>query len=125
LPPSKPNDQVENTQCCDNSFRRRCRAGVRSTDPSWPVELSRSAQLAQCIKKAKKLDEDRDQFEIIGTTLSSQTEVDQSSSAKDKRDKFNASLEMHNSEVIAYNAECTKKYYAEDLTAAQELGQRN
>ena len=83
------------------------------------------AQLAQCIKKAKKLDEDRDQFEIIGTTLSSQTEVDQSSSAKDKRDKFNASLEMHNSEVNAYNTECTKKYYAEDLTAAQELAQGN
>jgi hypothetical protein len=32
----KPNDQDENTKCCDNSFRHRCHAGVRSTDPSWP-----------------------------------------------------------------------------------------
>jgi len=26
----KPNDQNENAKCCDNSFRRRCPAGVRS-----------------------------------------------------------------------------------------------
>jgi hypothetical protein len=42
----KPNDQNENTKCSDNSFRRRCLAGVRSRRgraqatarpyPSWP-----------------------------------------------------------------------------------------
>jgi hypothetical protein len=95
-------------------------------EKSHKAEFLTVAQLAQCIKKAKKLDQDFDQLEIIRTALpASQSEADQSGSAKDKRDKFNSSLEMHNGEVNAFNAECAKEYHAHDLTKAQELAQGN
>ena len=101
-------------------------SAVRSFEKSRTGDFLTVTQLAQCIKKAKKLDEDFDQLEIIRAALpSSQSEVDQSSSAKDKRDKFNSALEMHNSIVNVFNAECAKQYHAHDLTKAQELAEGN
>jgi len=40
---------------------------------------------------------------------------------KAKQAKFNALVEAHNSEANAYNKECVKKYYADDLSEAQKL----
>jgi hypothetical protein len=101
-------------------------SAVLSLEKSHTGKFLTVAQLAQCIKTAKKLDEDFDQLEIIRTALpSQQSETDLSSSAKDKREKLNSTLEMHNSEVNVFNAECAKEYHAHDLTKAQELAQRN
>ena len=96
---------------------------VRSLEKRYTRDFLTVPQLAECIKRARKLDEERDQLESAGAAFSSPSQVDQSSSARDKWDKFNASLEIHNHEVNAYNAECEKQYYADDLDAAQQLAQ--
>jgi len=98
---------------------------VQSLEKHYTADFLTAPQLAQCIKRARKLDEDRDELEVAGAAFSPQSEADLSSSARDKRNKFNATLEMHNDEIRAYNTECTKKYYADDLAAAQKLAQDN
>jgi hypothetical protein len=44
---------------------------------------------------------------------------------KAKQASFNALVDTHNTEAGAYNVECAKKYYADDLTDAQKLAPRN
>jgi hypothetical protein len=117
------------------------------------------AQLATCIKKASKLDEDSEQLEASRTTLlSSQSDIDLLSATiefqrprvdhssqksvnafnavinrynilvtngKAKQASFNALVAVHNIEADAYNAECAKKYYADDLADAQKLAAGN
>jgi hypothetical protein len=122
---------------------------------AYTAEVLTVAQLATCIKKASKLDEDSERLEASRAVfLSAKSEIDLSSAAiefqrprvdhysqksvdafnalinrynifvtngKTKQDSFNALVDAHNSEANAYNAECVKKYYADDLPDAQEL----
>jgi hypothetical protein len=101
----------------------RAAHAVRSLEKHYTAEFLTVPQLAERIKRAKKLDEHRDQLESDGAVFSSQSQVDQSSSAKDKWDKFNTTLGMHNNEVNVFNIECSKQYYADDLALAQKLAQ--
>jgi len=41
--------------------------------------------------------------------------------AKEKLADFNSAVDAHNAELNAYNGDCAKKYYADDLTEAQKL----
>jgi hypothetical protein len=45
--------------------------------------------------------------------------------AKIRQAAFNSDVGSHNAALDAYNAECTKKYYADDLAAAQKLAGLN
>ncbi len=96
---------------------------MRSLERRYTADFLTVPQLAECIKRAKKLDHDRNQLESAGAAFSSQSRVDQSNVAKDEREKFNTTLEIHNHEVNVYNADCKKQYYADDLAAAQKLAQ--
>lgn len=40
---------------------------------------------------------------------------------KAKQATFNSLVDAHNSEANSYNANCAKKYYADDLSDAQKL----
>jgi hypothetical protein len=122
---------------------------------SYTPDVLTVAQLANCIKKASKLDEDSERLEASRAVfLSSKSEIDLSSAAiesqrtrvdhysqksvdafnalinrynvlvtngKAKQAGFNALVGAHNTEADAYNAECVKKYYADDLPDAQKL----
>jgi hypothetical protein len=133
--------------------------GGRSYAKSYSPDVLTVTQLAQCIKKAGKLDQDSDQLEASRTTLRSATSgverssamvehqrgrVDQYSKAsveafntlidrhnklvidaKARQSSFNLVIDGHNIEVNAYNSECTKKYYADDLQDAQKLAETN
>ena len=45
--------------------------------------------------------------------------------AKARQTDFNSAVDRHNSDANAYNGECAKKYYADDLTEAQKLAASN
>jgi hypothetical protein len=122
---------------------------------SYTPDTLTVAQLAQCIKKAGKLDDDSSGLETGRADVQAMTaQVDLSSStienqrgrvnqrsqasvdsfnalverhnalvanAKAKQSNFNQSVDAHNIDVGAYNTDCAKKYYADDLAAAQKL----
>lgn len=140
--------------------RRGCRDPSATQSQSYApkaytADVLTVAQLATCIRKASKLDEDSDRLEASRTVfLSSKSEIDLASTAiefqrprvdhysqksvdafnalinrynmlvtngKTKQASFNALVDAHNAEADAYNAECVKKYYADDLPDAQKL----
>ncbi|HEY5069994.1 MAG TPA: hypothetical protein VII37_09390 [Candidatus Acidoferrum sp.] len=45
--------------------------------------------------------------------------------AKARNAEFNSGIDKHNGEANAFNSECAKKYYAEDLADAQKLAASN
>jgi len=80
---------------------------------SYTADVLTVEQLANCIKKASKLDEDSQQLEVIRTALlASKSEIDQSSATVEFQrtrvdhysqksvDAFNALIDRHNSLVI-------------------------
>lgn len=122
---------------------------------AYTADVLTVAQLATCIKKASKLDEDSDRLEASRTVLlSSKSDIDMARTAiefqrprvdhysqksvdafnalinrynmlvtagKAKQVSFNALVDTHNTEADAYNTECVKKYYADDLPDAQKI----
>jgi len=122
---------------------------------AYTADVLTVAQLATCIKKASKLDEDSERLEASRAVfLSSKSEIDLASTAiefqrprvdhysqksidafnalinrynilvtngRAKQVSFNAFVDAHNREADAYNAECVKKYYADDLPDARKL----
>ncbi|MGM5030197.1 hypothetical protein AB8B02_28590 [Tardiphaga sp. 862_B3_N4_1] len=46
-------------------------------------------------------------------------------SAKSEQLSFNSSVDVHNGDIDTYNAECAKKYYADDLAEAQKIAAAN
>src|SRR3954452_11262825 len=116
-------------------------------------------QLASCIRKAGKLDEESDRLESArGLLRNDASQVELSSSmiefqrnrvdtyrkasvdafnrsidthnklvtaTKARQTDFNSAIDRHNVEANAYNTECAKKYFADDLTEAQKLAASN
>jgi hypothetical protein len=126
---------------------------------SYTADVLTVAQLAQCIRKAGKLDGDSERLEANRSAVtqaeaaveSSKAEIDNRRARVDQRSRasvnafnamidrhnslvenakarqagFNSEIDAHNTEVGAYNAECARKYYADDLAAAQKLAEAN
>lgn len=134
-------------------------SGTASYPKSYSPDVLTVAQLAQCIRKAGKLDSEAERLEVVRTAVRSVVSaVDQSASAlenqrarldrsskvsvqsfnaavdrhnkliadaKARQTEFNSSIEGHNVEAETYNLECARKYYADDLSAAQKLAETN
>ena len=136
--------------------RGAARAGVHSIPTkSYTQDVLTVEQLASCIRKAGKLDEESDRLESVRALLQNDvSQVELSSSmielqrsrvdtyskvsveafnrsidthnklviaAKARQVDFNSAIDRHNSDANAYNGECAKKYYADDLADAQKL----
>ena len=100
----------------------RGRHAVQSLEKRYTKDFLTVPQLAECIKRAKNLDQERDRLEEFSSTASaSPSQAVPSGNASQNRDEFNKALEIHNQKIKVYNADCEKEYYADDLAAAQKL----